>query len=207
MFTIEEMNEKLNKIHCMDCLSFMREVPDNYFDLVLTDPPYGIGISSNPIRQKHEKKDWDDFAPSKEYFEEIFRISKNQIIWGANYFELPPSKCFLVWDKKQPYDFSLAMAELAYCSINFPAKIFSHSNRGDEEKKHPSQKPLKLIDFCLAFATEREEIKTVFDPFIGSGTTAVACKSLGIDFVGCELDPDYCEIANKRLEQVQGSLF
>lgn len=201
------MKYELNKIYNMDCLEFMRDVPDNYFDLVLTDPPYGIGISSNPIRQKHNKKDWDDFTPSKELFDEIFRISKHQIIWGANYFELPPSKCFLVWDKKQPYDFSLAMAELAYCSIDFPAKIYSHSNRGDEDKKHPSQKPLKLIDFCMEFARSRHEIKTVFDPFMGSGTTAVACKSLGIDFIGCELEEDYVAIANKRLEAVQGRLF
>ena len=191
----------------MDCLDFMREVPDKYFDQVLTDPPYGIGIPSNPIRQKHNKKVWDSLIPSEEYFCEIERISKHQIIWGANYFSLPPSKCFLVWDKKQPYDFSLAMAELAYCSIDFPAKIYSHSNRGDEDKKHPSQKPIKLMEFCMKFARSREEIKTVFDPFIGSGTTAVACQSLGIDWCGCELEPDYVAIANKRLSQVQGSLF
>ena len=109
---------ELNKIYNEDCLAFMKQVPDKYFDLVLTDPPYGIGISSNPIRQKHAQKDWDSFAPDKAIFDEIFRISKNQIIWGSNYFELPPSKCFLVWDKKQPYDFSLAMCELAYCSIS-----------------------------------------------------------------------------------------
>lgn len=201
------MKDKLNKIHNIDCLEFMKQVPDKYFDLVLTDPPYGIGISSNPIRQKHDKKDWDDFTPSKELFDEIFRVSKHQIIWGANYFELPPSKCFLVWDKKQPYDFSLAMAELAYCSIDFPAKIYSHSNRGDEDKKHPSQKPLKLMDFCLSFAREREDIKTVLDPFMGSGTTAIAAKSLGLEWCGCELEADYVAIANKRLEAVQGSLF
>jgi len=81
---------ELNKIYNEDCLEFMKRVPDKYFDLVLTDPPYGIGISSNPIRQRHSKKSWDDFTPSKEYFDQIFRISKNQIIWGANYFELPP---------------------------------------------------------------------------------------------------------------------
>lgn len=201
------MEDLMNKIHNIDCLEFMKQVPDNYFDLVLTDPPYGIGISSNPIRQKHDKKDWDDFTPSEEHFKEIMRVSKHHIIWGANYFKLPPSKCFLVWDKKQPYDFSLAMAELAYCSIDFPAKIFSHSNRGDEEKKHPSQKPLKLMEFCMEFARSREDISKVFDPFMGSGTTAIACKSLGLDWCGCELEADYVAIANERLKAVQGSLF
>jgi len=111
IITSDFIDSKMNTIINADCLEVMKTIPDNYFDLVLTDPPYGIGISSNPIRQKHDKKDWDDFAPSKEHFDEIFRISKNQIIWGANYFDLPPNKCFLVWDKKQPYDFSLAMAE------------------------------------------------------------------------------------------------
>ena len=198
---------ELNKIYNCDALEFMKQVPDKYFDLVLTDPPYGIGIADNPIRQKHAKKDWDSFVPNESIFDEIFRISKVQIIWGSNYFKLPPSKCFLVWDKKQPYGFSLAMAELAYCSIDYPAKIYSHSNRGDEDKKHPSQKPLKLMEFCLEFARSRQEIKTVFDPFMGSGTTAVACESLGLQWVGCELEPDYVAIANKRLEKVQGSLF
>jgi site-specific DNA-methyltransferase (adenine-specific) len=207
MIKSEYIESKMNSIIHADCLEAMKKIPDKYFDLVLTDPPYGIGISSNPIRQKHGKKNWDDFAPSEEHFQEIIRISKNQIIWGANYFDLPPSKCFLVWDKKQPYEFSLAMAELAYCSIDFPAKIYSHSNRGDEDKKHPSQKPLKLMEFCIEFARSREDIKTVFDPFMGSGTTAVACQSLGLEWCGCELEADYVAISNKRLEAVQGSLF
>jgi len=185
-----EMKDKMNKIHHIDCLEFMKQVPDDYFDLILTDPPYGINISSNPIRQKHNKKDWDNSAPTEEFFSEMQRISKHQIIWGANYFDLPSSKCFLVWDKKQPYNFSLAMAELAYCSIDYPAKIYRHSNRGDEDKKHPSQKPIKLMEFCMNFAREREDIKTVFDPFMGSGTTAIACKSLGLDLCGCEIVAD-----------------
>jgi len=201
------MKDKMNKIHHIDCLEFMKQVPDDYFDLVLTDPPYGIGISSNPIRQKHDKKEWDNFTPSKEHFNEIMRISKNQIIWGGNYFSLPPSKNFLIWDKKQSYDFSLAMCEMAWTSYDFPAKMYSYANRGDEEKKHPSQKPIRLIDFCINFSRSRSEIKTVFDPFMGSGTTAIACKSLGLDWCGCELEADYVEIANKRLEAVQGSLF
>ncbi len=201
------MQNKMNKIHNIDCLEFMKTIPDNYFDLVLTDPPYGINIGRDSIRQKHAKKDWDKETPSQKYFDEIFRISKNQIIWGGNYFNLPPSKGFLIWDKKQPYDFTLAMAEYAYSSWDFPAKLFSHSNRGDEDKKHPTQKPTKLMEFCLDFAGRREDIKSVFDPFMGSGTTALACQSIGIEWCGCELEPDYVKVANKRLEAVQGSLF
>ena len=206
-WTAEEMESKMNLIHHQDCLEFMKQIPDDYFDLVLTDPPYGIGLSSNPIRQKYESKEWDNCIPNVEIFDELFRVSKNQIIWGANYFNLPTSKSFLVWDKKQSYDFSLAMAEMAYTSFNFPAKIYSHANRGDEDKKHPTQKPLKLMEFCLNYARGREDIKTIFDPFMGSGTTAIACKSLGLDWRGCELEEDYVAIANKRLEKVQGALF
>lgn len=208
MICKEYAEKTMNKILNIDCLEHMRKIPDNFYDLCLTDPPYGISISSNPIRQKHKKKNWDDEAPNKELFDEIFRVSKNQIIWGGNYFNLPPSKGFLIWDKKQSYDFSLAMCEYAYSSFDFPAKMYSYTNRGDEVKLHPSMKPLKLMDFCINFAKERDKnIKTIFDPFAGSGTTLVACKSQNIDYVGCELDKDYYETINKRLAQVQGSLF
>lgn len=201
---------EMNRIYNEDCLKFMERVPDKYFDLVLTDPPYGLGdkglSGGREFNRKYKKSGWTDIAPSKEIFDEIFRISKHQIIWGANYFALPPSKCFLVWDKKQPYDFTLAMVELAYSSINYPAKMYSQSvHIGD--KYHPTQKPIQLIEFCMEFARSREEIKTVFDPFMGSGTTAVACQSLGLQWCGCELEPDYVAIANKRLQQVQGALF
>jgi len=197
----------INQIYLEDCLETMKRMEDNSVDLVLTDPPFGIGLSSNPIRQKHKSKEWDNDIPSDKIFEEIFRVSKHQIIWGANYFNLPSSKSFLVWDKKQPYDFTLAMAELAYTSYDFPAKIYSHSNRGDEVKHHPTQKPLKLMEFCLHYARGREIIKTVYDPFAGSGTTLVVAKSLGLDYIGSELDKDYYEIILKRLSAVQGSLF
>jgi len=198
---------ELNTVHNMDCLEYMKTIPDNFFDLVLTDPPYGIDIANNPIRQKHKKKNWDIAIPYDEIFKEMFRISKNQIIWGANYFDLPPSKGFLIWDKKQSYDFSLAMCEQAYSSYDFPAKMYSYANRGDETKVHPTQKPLPLMDFCINFAQSRDKITSIFDPFSGSGTTLISARSMNIDYVGCELDKDYFNIINKRLEQVQGSLF
>lgn len=199
---------ELNIVYNEDCLETMKRMPDKSVDLVLTDPPYGIGISSNPVRQKHIKKEWDNNTPLDLIFNEIFRISKNQIIWGANYFNLPPSKGFLIWDKKQPYDFSLAMCEYAYSSFDFPAKMYSYSNRGDEVKLHPTQKPLSLMTFCLNFALQRDNtIKTIYDPFAGSGTSLVCAKSKGLDYIGSELDKDYFEIINKRLQNVQGSLF
>lgn len=199
---------ELNIVYNEDCLETMKRMPDKSVDLVLTDPPYGIGISSNPVRQKHIKKEWDNNTPLDLIFNEIFRISKNQIVWGANYFNLPPSKGFLIWDKKQPYDFSLAMCEYAYSSFDFPAKMYSYSNRGDEIKLHPTQKPLDLMTFCLNFALQRDNtIKTIYDPFSGSGTSLVCAKSKGLDFIGSELDKDYFEIIQKRLQSVQGSLF
>lgn len=202
------MENMINKVFNEDCLETMKRMADKSIDLVLTDPPYGIGISSNPIRQKHTKKEWDNNIPMDLIFNEIFRISKNQIIWGANYFNLPPSKGFLIWDKKQPYDFSLAMCEYAYSSFDFPAKMYSYSNRGDEIKLHPTQKPLDLMTFCLIFALQRDNtIKTIYDPFSGSGTSLVCAKSKGLNYIGSELDKDYFEIINKRLQSVQGSLF
>lgn len=202
------MQNMINKVFCENCLETMKRMPDKSIDLVLTDPPYGIGISSNPIRQKHTKKEWDTNIPMELIFNEIFRISKNQIIWGANYFNLPPSKGFLIWDKKQPYDFSLAMCEYAYSSFDFPAKMYSYSNRGDEIKLHPTQKPLDLMTFCLNFALQRDNtIKTIYDPFSGSGTTLVSAKAKGLNYIGSELDKDYFDIINKRLSSVQGSLF
>ena len=153
------------------------------------------------------EKKWDN-VPSEFSISEILRTSKNQIIWGGNYFELPPTRCFIIWGKMISEDFSLAMCEYAYSSFDFPAKMYSYANRGDEEKLHPSMKPLKLMDFCINFALERDNnIKSIFDPFSGSGTTLVSAKSKGLNYVGCELDKDYYEIINKRLSQVQGSLF
>jgi site-specific DNA-methyltransferase (adenine-specific) len=111
-----------------DSLEAMKAMSEKKYSLAIVDPPYGIGISSNPVRQKHQKKNWDDNIPNKEYFDEIKRTSLNQIIWGGNYFldYLGNSQGFLIWDKKQPEDFSLAMVELAWSSIQSPAKMFRY---------------------------------------------------------------------------------
>lgn len=180
-----------------DCLEWMKKQPDKSIDLVLTDPPYGIKISSNPFRQKFEKKDWDNFTPSKEYFDEMIRISKNQVIWGGNYFSdcLPPSRGFFIWDKVQPEKFSSAMVEMAWSSKQYPAKMFKQRVTAFK-KYHPTTKPENLMEWCLSFFPDA---KTVLDPFAGSGTTGVACINTGRNYILIEKEQEYIDIINKRL--------
>lgn len=186
-----------------DCLEVMKSMPDKSVDLVLTDPPYGIGIAKNPFRQKFEKQSWDDETPSKEYFDEIFRVSKEQIIWGGNYFNLPPSQCFYVWDKKQPEDFSSSMCEMAWVSRQSPAKIYREWVVS-VQKFHPTTKPKEMMKWCLEFFPEA---KTILDPFAGSGTTGVACKELKRNFILIEKEPKYVEIIKERLASTTQNLF
>jgi len=180
-----------------DCLEYMKTLPDKSFGLVLTDPPYGIGIANNPFRQKFEKEDWDNATPTQEYFDEIFRVSKEQVIWGGNYFDLPQSRCFYVWDKVQPQDFSSAMCEQAWVSKQSPAKLF-RKRVVSEQKWHPTTKPLDLMQWCLLFFPEAQ---TILDPFMGSGTTLFAAKMLGRKATGIEISEKYCEVAKQRLRQ------
>jgi len=219
------MREKMNKIHHIDCLEFMKQVPDDYFDLVLTDPPYGIGEDGKKNHSRsciakskeYTAKNWDSKKIDKVYFDEMIRISKNCIIFGANHFidRLPyNSSCWIVWDKNNgKTDF--ADSELAWTNFKTAVRNYKFRWQGmlqqdmanKEERHHPTQKPIELFKMILRDYAIRLDKKTVFDPFMGSGTTAIACKSLDLDWCGCELEADYIEIANKRLEQVQGSLF
>jgi len=178
-----------------DCISVMPLL--ERFDAVVTDPPYGIGIASNPVRQKHTKKDWDEFVASENHLAMLREISSEQIIWGGNYFDLPPSRGFLVWDKKQPENFSLAMCEQAWWSRDTNAKVFSKSVLG-YNKAHPTQKPVALMEWCIGFLPNAQ---TILDPFMGSGTTLVACQRLGRNGTGIELDPDYFDIACRRVDE------
>lgn len=151
----------------MDCMDGMKEFQDGYFDLAIVDPPYGLhehgGKNRNTfVKQKngtktyvkdgqYENRGWDNEPPSREYFEELFRVSKNQIIWGGNYFNLPPTKCFVVWDKVQPWD-AFSQAEIAWTSYNLPAKLFRYSNTGgtnSEKRIHPTQKPIALYEYLV----------------------------------------------------------
>jgi len=182
-----------------DNMELMARYEDNYFDLAIVDPPYGIGISSNPVRQKHNKKKWDNNIPKKEYFNELFRVSKNQIIWGGNYFDLPPTQGFFIWDKKQPHDFSLAMCEYAWSSLQKPAKMWSLSVLKEKGKIHPTQKPVELYEWLLL--NNAKEGDKILDTHLGSGSIALACHNLGFDLTACELDKEYYDAAIKRIDQ------
>lgn len=193
----------------IDCLEAMKQMDDNQFDLAIVDPPYGLGksvVNSGGRFKRYENKNgnWDLEIPSKEYFEQLFRVSQNQIIWGGNYFPLPPHKCFIVWDKKQPQGVSFAMAELAWVSFDKVAKIFRHRTQGQEQRFHPTQKPVKLYEWILDnYANEGEKI---LDTHLGSGSIALACHNRGFDLTGFEIDKEYFDNAVERLRVHQSQL-
>lgn len=178
-----------------DCLEILPTL--GKVDLCLTDPPYGINIAANPVRQKHEKKAWDRSAATAETMAAMRAASSEQIIWGGNYFDLPPSRGFLVWDKRQPENFSLAMCEMAWWSKDHNAKVYSRSVLS-YGKSHPAQKPVELMEWCLGFAPQA---RTILDPFMGSGTTGVACVKQGRSFIGIEIDEGYFDIACERIRK------
>lgn len=150
--------------------------------------------------KKYGKKiiSWD-YAPNEEYFKELFRVSKNQIIWGGNYFSLPPTRCFLIWEKTNvPENFTMAMAEYAWCSIQGNAKIFKYSAVGQEGRFHPTQKPIELYQWILSkYAKQGDKI---LDTHLGSGSSRIACYNGGFDFWGYEIDKEYFEKQEERFE-------
>ena len=178
-----------------DCLEILPTLPK--VDAVITDPPYGIGIAANPVRQKHERMSWDDKPASQEQIDACLLAADTQVIWGGNYFDLPPRQCFLIWDKVQPEDFSLAMCEFAWTNLKGPAKMFKR-HVVSYEKEHPTAKPVELMRWCVSKTTG-----DVLDPFMGSGTTGVACMNLGRKFIGIEIEPKYFDIACERIENAQ----
>jgi site-specific DNA-methyltransferase (adenine-specific) len=208
-------------------MEYMATLPDNAFDLAIVDPPYGIGFgefnrtnkASNGERykaNKYKNSNWDDDIPSDQYFAELMRVSKNQIVWGGNYFPYlwqNGCKCFIYWHKGNPVP-NFADGELAWTSFNKVAKQFDFRYYGNlqgktsaEDKIHPTQKPVALYKWLLQnYAKEGDKI---LDTHLGSGSIAIACHDLNFDLVGCELDKDYFEAASKRLElhQRQQRLF
>lgn len=178
---------------CMEILPTLEKV-----DAVITDPPYGIGIAANPFRQKHEVKNWDNEPADAVSLSLCISVSKICVIWGGNYFDLPPTQGFLIWDKVQPEDFSSAMCEYAWTNIQKPAKLFRR-HVVSYEKFHPTTKPTELMVWCIDWAGEG----SVIDPFMGSGTTGVACANLGRAFIGIEREPKYFDIACRRIEDAQ----
>ena len=205
------MIERSNiNLYLGDSLEAMKSMPDNAYDLAIVDPPYGVeeitGKEFSHGRGKLKDRafnrgsvkvnDWDK-APTKNYFNELFRVSKNQIIWGANYFDLPPYRCIVVWDKMQPFP-NFSAIEIAYTSFNQPAKLFKFYNRYSG-KIHPMQKPIALYKWLLTnYAKEGDKI---LDTHGGSMSIAIACHDLKFDLDLWELDPDYYEAGVKRFEE------
>lgn len=193
-----------------DNMELMARYPDGYFDLAIVDPPYGIdagkmtmGRGSRNDTGKNKKKNWDNEKPKKSYWNELFRVSKNQIVWGANYFTdfLPPSMGWVYWDKlKGINDFS--DGELAFTSFN---RALRHYNKRvidktvDRNRVHPTQKPVALYEWILMhYAKEGDKI---LDTHLGSGSIAIACHNLGFELTACELDTDYYNAAMKRINE------
>lgn len=186
-------------------------MPDKSVDAVITDPPYGIGKDGQKKssgghggRKAYEFRGWDKQRPSQGYFEELLRISKKQIIWGGNYFAdyLPATQKWLVWDKGQRINQS--DGELAWTSEAGALRIFT-LNRVSlllDGAVHPTQKPVALMKWCIDVA-KLPETATILDPFMGSGTTGVACVQTGRNFIGIEIDPDYYAIAERRIRDAQ----
>jgi site-specific DNA-methyltransferase (adenine-specific) len=181
----------------------MKQYPDKYFELAIVDPPYGLGQSvvnsGGRFKRYHNKNgNWDIEIPTIEYFNELFRISKNQIIWGGNYFLLPANKCFIVWDKIQPEGISFAMAEYAWTSFDKVAKICKIRTQNQEQRFHPTQKPVKLYKWILTnYANPGDKI---LDTHLGSGSSRIAAYDMGFDFVGFELDKEYFDASCKRFD-------
>ena len=199
------VNDK-TKVENIDCMVRMREFPDKFFELAIIDAPYGINWMNqiqNPNLKAnwkaYENKEWDNCVPTEDYFNELYRISVNQIIWGANYYSMPPSPCWVIWDKLQ--EFSGAEFEMAWTSFTSPSKAFRYSRveaYTNQEKIHPTQKPIKLYKWLLKnYAKEGDKI---LDSHCGSQSSRIASFDGGFEFWGYELDESYFIEGNKRFE-------
>jgi len=196
--------DKVRLFNC-DCMDFMADIPDNHYDLAIVDPPYSIEVNHNMGRRKgnpsseYKKVNWDNTPPDKAYFDELFRISKNQIIWGANHFMdliCRRSSCWIVWDKLFSEDVSFASAELAFTSFTSVTKRVRKSSARHNDI-HPTQKPIQLYKWLLTnYAKPNDKI---FDSHGGSLSSACACLDMGFEFDGCELDKDYFDSAVERI--------
>ena len=213
---IEKVTDKITLYNC-DCIEFMKDIPDKYYDLAIVDPPYGIGapkMSATPCQREkgynrlnqgggklksrilnNSNCNWDNDIPSQDYFDALFRISKNQIIWGGNYFPLPPTRCVICWDKMQPWE-NFSQVEIAWTSFDSPARLYRFDNRTGG-KIHPTQKPVKLYEWLLKnYAKPTDKI---LDTHFGSCSIGIACHNFGCTLDACEIDNEYFDNAYKRL--------
>jgi len=216
--------EKLGKItlYNCDCMEVMKTFKDKEFDLAIVDPPYGIGAGGKNFKSGTSSNtkiyrdiDWDSGIPSKEYFEELKRVSKNQIVWGGNYFfeHLGNCRCFIFWDKNQPMD-NYADGELAWTSFDKVAKKYNKDwfgglakEKNQRQRIHPTQKPVQLYKWILNKYAKAGD--TILDTHLGSGSSAIAAHDGGFEFTGIELDEEYYNAAKERimLHQRQLNLF
>lgn len=197
----------------IDCMEYMKGLPDKAFDLAIVDPPYGIGINVSMGRRKgNAKSTYKKFAgedksiPDEDYFLELERVSKNQIVWGGNYMTdfLYPSPCWLLWDKGFSEDVTFAQYEMAWTSFKSSAKKYDYNAAANKNRIHPTQKPVKLYEWLLQnYAKQGDKI---LDTHLGSGSSAIAAHYGGFYFVGCELDTDYFNAAKQRFEQATAQM-
>lgn len=209
-------------ITCEDNMALMARYPDNYFDLAIVDPPYGIKTfenikeTTNKVEKRFKSGIWNSNVPDQKYFDELMRVSKNQIVWGGNYFNLPPSRCFIFWDKMVSVD-NFADGELAWTSFDRLTKKYQYAwgglsdgivGRNKKEKSiHPTQKPTNLYKYCLEnYAKQGDKI---LDTHLGSGSIAIACYDYKYNLTACELDIEYFEKAKERIinHAAQQTLF
>ena len=202
------MKEDKTQVFLMDCMGGMAKYPDNYFDLAVVDPPYGISINMNMGRKKgkpkrHVDKKWDDEIPDNIYFEELKRCSKNQIVWGGNYFPLGPCRHFIFWDKLVAEGMSFSDGEFAWTSFDQSVKKLTLRNITND-KIHPTQKPVALYDWIFKnYANEGDKI---LDTHLGSQSSRISAHKAGLEFIGFEIDKDYFEAGNKRFDQYKRQL-
>lgn len=193
-----------------DCMEMMAEFPDNHFDLAIVDPPYGIGsriaqgTNANHLAKRgkasllYKNNPFDHSVPTNDYFDEVRRVAKNQIVWGGNYFNLPPHRAFIFWDKVNDLP-TMSDGEMAWTSFDKPARKIQIRKAGSEPIIHPTQKPVKLYDWLLANYAKPGD--TILDTHMGSGSIAIACHYRGHHLTACEIDPDYYRAALARIER------
>ena len=209
----------------MDCMKGMQQIPDNYIDLAIVDPPYGGvtqgGYMTNKVSGGVAKKRndyhlalWQYEKPDKTYFDELMRVSKNQIIWGGNYYAtlLNDSQCWVVWDKEKPEGVSYADIELAWTSFNLASRIFHYTWNGmlqgdmknKEHKIHPTQKPVQLYKWLINKFAKPNDI--ILDTHVGSASSLIACRETGHKYIGFEIDKVYFDLANRRFKEHEAQM-
>jgi len=204
------MKEITSEVYLEDCVKALKRFNDNHFDLAIVDPPYGIkrlhsgGMPKSSGFKNWERKDWDNEIPQKEYWDELFRVSKEQIVWGGNYFTdfLKPSQGWIFWFKQKGMTF--ADGELAWTSFDRATRQYDMSGMGGANRIHPTQKPTKLYEWILANYAKPNDL--ILDTHLGSGSSRIAAYKSGFNFVGFEIDSDYFNAQEKRFNEFKSQL-